>query len=105
MKKIECIMRPERLQVALDALLLAGVPGVTVTEVRGFGKQRVHPDPLLKPKAKIEIYLEDEEVDTIVQALVIAVRAGQMGDGKIAVLNVEDLVRVRTQERDRRALY
>ena len=105
MKKIECIVREERLQTLIESLRLAGVPGMTITRVEGFGKQRVSTEPFLKPKVKIEIYLEDEAVDMIVQTLFIAGRTGKMGDGKIAVLQLDDLVRVRTGERDKEALY
>lgn len=105
MKKIECILREEKLKTAIDSLLLAGVPGVTVTKVQGFGRQRVTPEPLLKPKVKIEIYLEDDEVDTIAKTLILAGRTGKNGDGKIAVVEVDDLVRIRTEERDKEALY
>lgn len=105
MKKIECIVREERLQTVVESLRLAGVPGMTVTRVEGFGRQRVSAEPFLRPKVKIEIYLEDDELDTIVQALVISGRGGKMGDGKIAVFDMEDLVRIRTGERNKAALY
>ena len=78
---------------------------MTVTRVEGFGRQRVSAEPFLRPKVKIEIYLEDDELDTIVQALVISGRGGKMGDGKIAVFDMEDLVRIRTGERNKAALY
>ena len=105
MKKIECIMRDDRLKTTLDSLILAGAPGVTVTRVEGFGSQRVTGGPVLKPKVKIEIYLPDDQVDTIVKTLMIAGSVGKMGDGKIAVLECEDLVRMRTGERGEKALY
>ena len=105
MKKIECIVREEKLETVIESLRLAGAPGVTVTRVEGFGRQRVSAEPFLKPKVKIEIYLEDGEVDTIVQTLMIAGRAGKMGDGKIAIFDMEDLVRIRTGERNKEALY
>ena len=105
MKKIECIIREERLKTAIESLRLAGAPGATVSHVEGFGRQRVSAEPFLKPKVKIEIYLQDEEVEAIVGTLMLAGRVGQMGDGKIAVLPVEDLVRIRTGEKDKEALY
>ena len=105
MKKIECIIREERLKTAIESLLLAGTPGITVSKVEGFGAQRVKPEPALKPKVKIEIYADDREVETLIKTLIIVGRAGKMGDGKIAVLNVEDLVRIRTGERNKEALY
>ena len=105
MKKIECFIREERLKTAIDSLLLAGTPGMTVSRVEGFGKERVRSEPLLKPKVKIEIYAEDDEVETIVKTLIIVGRAGKMGDGKIAVLTVDELVRIRTGEKNQEALY
>lgn len=105
MKKIECVIREEKLETAIESLRLAGVPGVTVSKVEGFGIQRVVTEPLLKPKVKIEIYVEDEEVDTIVKTLIISGRGGQIGDGKIAISEVDDLVRIRTGERGKEALY
>ena len=106
MKKIECFIREEKLKITIDSLLVAGIPGVSVSRVEGFGMQRAGPEPLLRPKVKIEIYAADEEVDTLVKTLIIAGGAGQMGgDGKIAVIDVEELVRVRTGERNREALY
>ena len=106
MKKIECFIREEKLKITIDSLLVAGIPGVSVSRVESFGMQRAGPEPLLRPKVKIEIYTADEEVDTLVKTLIIAGGAGQMGgDGKIAVIDVEELVRVRTGERNREALY
>ncbi len=105
MNKIECTIREERLKMTLEALLLAGVPGATVTKVEGFGTQRVRTGPLLKPKVKLEIYLEDEELETILKTIEIAGRGGKMGDGKIAVLEVENLIRIRTGETGKEALY
>ena len=93
------------MKTAIESLLLAGAPGITVTKVEGFGRQRVRAEPILKPKVKIEIYAEDHEVETIIKTLMIVGRAGKMGDGKIAVLNVEELVRIRTGERNKEALY
>lgn len=98
-------MREEKIKTVVDSLRLAGVPGMTLTHVEGFGKQRVASEPVLKPKVKVEIYLEDDEVDTIVKTLAIAGRVGQLGDGKIAVLEVNDLVRIRTGEHGKEALY
>ena len=105
MKKIECFIREEKLKIAIDSLLVAGIPGISVSRVEGFGRQRVRPEPLLRPKVKIEIYAEDHEVDTLVKTLIIAGGAGQMGDGKIAVLDVEKLIRIRTGEKNQEALY
>ena len=105
MKKIECFIREEKLKTVMDALLLAGAPGITVTKVEGFGRQRVRAEPFLKPKVKLEIYAEDEEFDTLVKTLLIAGRGGKMGDGKIAIMEVEDLVRIRTGEKGKEALY
>lgn len=104
MKKIECILREEKLEVILESLKIAGVPGVTVTRVEGFGRQRLVEAMDLKPKVKIEIYLEDNQVDHILEVLLLVGRIGKIGDGKIAVLDLQELFRIRTGERDHAAL-
>ena len=99
------MIRQEYLKEVMDALILAGAPGMTVTRVEGFGSQRVRIEPFLKPKAKIEIYADDSEVENFINVISDTVRSGKMGDGKIAVLDIEDLVRIRTGERKKKALY
>jgi len=100
MKKIECIIRPEKLVAVEQALRKAQVGGMTITEVRGFGlqrKQAVH-------KVKIEIYAIEMEVDQIVETIAKTAYSGKVGDGKIAVLPIDHVMRIRTRERDARAL-
>lgn len=88
-----------------DALKLLGIRGMTVTEVKGFGNQQTRPDAFLfLPKTKIEIYSVDEEVEAIVKAVSIVCKTGQSGDGKIAILPVDDLIRIRTGERGETAV-
>ena len=104
-KKIECIVRVEKLDETLEALRMAGIPGATITRVHGFGKERLVPEPYLKEKAKIEIYIEEPELDSAVDALNSVNRTGKIGDGKIAVLDVEKIIRIRTQEQQMKGLY
>ncbi len=105
LKKIECIVRVEKLEETLEALRKSGVPGATVSRVQGFGKERLVADPYLKEKAKIEIYLEEAELECILDALTEINKSGKIGDGKIAILNVEQLIRIRTKETRTEALY
>ncbi len=106
MKKIEAIIRPESLEPVRNALDEMGYPGMTITEVKGHGKQkgkeqvwrgREYKVEFL-PKLKIEIVVLDEDADRIVSAIVREARTGNIGDGKIFVYNVEDAVRIRTGE-------
>ncbi|MBM3498417.1 MAG: P-II family nitrogen regulator [Armatimonadetes bacterium] len=106
MKKIECITRPLKVEAIKDALGQIGIVGMTVTEVRGCGKQRGRTERYrgaeyvvsLLPKAKIEIVVSDEQVDEVVEAILNAARTGEIGDGKIFVLPVEQAIRIRTGE-------
>ena len=100
MKKIECLIKSKKMSELEDALKLLGIRGMTVSEVKGFGNQQTRPDAyLFLPKSKIEIYAADEEVDEIVDAITKVCRTGQPGDGKIAIFEVHDLIRIRTGER------
>ena len=98
MKKIECYIRPERVEPLVEALKMAGAPGVTITEVRGFGIERV-PDAYLRPKAKVEVILADREVEEILAVILDENRSGAVGDGKIVVSSVDEVYRIRTGER------
>lgn len=106
MKKIEAIIRPERLQEVRRALAELSYPGLTVTEVKGHGKQRGIRQQWrgkqyfaeLLPRMKLEIAALDEDVPLIVRAIVANARTGEEGDGKVFVLPVDDAVRVRTGE-------
>ncbi len=105
MKKIECVIRPAKLTDLEQALRLIGVGGMTVSEVRGFGSEQTRPDQyLFLPKTKVEIYCPDEQVDAIVNTICEVCHSGKIGDGKIIVVPVEDIVRIRTFERGHAAV-
>ena len=107
MKKIEAIIKPFKLDEVKEALHGIGVQGMTVTEVKGFGRQKGHTELYrgadyvvdFLPKIKLEIALPDELLDKAVDAIVQAANTGRIGDGKIFVTDVEDTVRIRTGER------
>jgi nitrogen regulatory protein P-II 1 len=107
MKKVEAVIRPERLQRVQDALDEIGVSGLTVTEVLGCGAQRGYTETYrgtpvkisLQRKVKVEAVMTDERVDGAVEALVAAARTGEVGDGKIFILPVDDAIRIRSGER------
>jgi len=106
MKKIEAIIKPFKLEEVREALSEIGVSGLTVTEVKGFGRQKGHTELYrgaeyvvdFLPKVKIEVVLPDETVDQAVEAIIKAARTGKIGDGKIFVMPVEQVVRIRTGE-------
>jgi nitrogen regulatory protein PII len=112
MKKIMAIIRPNKLQVVKEALDDIGIPSITVTEVKGRGKQKgvieIYRDREycidLLPKLEINIVVSDEKVDTIVETIAKAARTGEIGDGKIFVTPVEEVVRIRTGERGHDAI-
>ena len=107
MKKIEAIIKPFKLDEVKDALHEVGLQGITVTEAKGFGRQRGHTELYrgaeyvvdFLPKVKIEIVLEDKLVERAIEAIIQAARTGRIGDGKIFVTSVEEVVRIRTGER------
>ncbi|HOZ47009.1 MAG TPA: P-II family nitrogen regulator [Candidatus Hydrogenedentes bacterium] len=106
MKKIEAIIKPFKLEEGKEALASAGIEGLTVTEVKGFGRQRGHKEMYrgaeyaveFLPKVKMEVVVTDDKVEQVVQALVAAVGTGRIGDGKIFISPVEEAVRIRTGE-------
>lgn len=106
MKKIEAIIKPFKLDEVREALSDIGVSGLTVTEVKGFGRQKGHTELYrgaeyvvdFLPKVKIEIVVADGEVDGAIEAIVKSARTGKIGDGKIFVSTVEQVVRIRTGE-------
>jgi len=112
MKKIEAIIKPFKLAEVKLALLGAGMEGMTVTEVRGFGRQRGHQELYrgseyqndFIPKVKLEVLVEDERVDQTTGLIAEAAATGKIGDGKIFVTPLEDVVRIRTGERGREAV-
>ncbi len=106
MKKLEIIIRPFKLDEVKEALASLDVKGMTVTEVKGFGRQRGHKEVYrgaeyqvdFMPKVKIEVVVDAAQVKTIVDAVVKAARTGKVGDGKIFISPVEDVLRIRTGE-------
>jgi nitrogen regulatory protein P-II 1 len=112
MKKIEAIIKPFKLNEVKDALGEVGVEGMTVSEVKGFGRQKGHTEIYrgseytvdFLPKVKIEIVLPDAQVDTAVQTIMKAARTGKIGDGKVFVSDVQRAFRIRTEDQDERAL-
>ena len=112
MKKIEVIIKPFKLEEVKDALGEIGIAGMTVVEVKGFGRQKGHTEIYrgseytvdFLPKIKIEIVVEDKIVDQAVTTIVNAARTGKIGDGKVFVSSVEQAVRIRTEEKGDQAL-
>ncbi|MBW2294750.1 MAG: P-II family nitrogen regulator [Deltaproteobacteria bacterium] len=102
MKKVEAIIKPFKLDEVKEALQQIGVQGLTVTEVKGFGRQKGHVDFL--PKIKLEIVITDEMVDKAVETIVEAANTGRIGDGKIFVLPLGESIRIRTGERGKDAV-
>jgi nitrogen regulatory protein P-II 2 len=112
MKLISAIIKPSRLDPVLDAVTEAGVSGVTVTEVRGYGRQKgktevyrgAEYEVKLLPKVKLEMAVPSDRVDAVVEALAAAANTGKIGDGKVFVLDLESALRIRTGERDAAAI-
>ena len=108
MKLVTAIIKPFRLDDVRNALAEVGVQGMTVTEVKGFGRQRGHTELYrgaeyvvdFLPKAKIEVAITDDRLDEVVEAIVDSAKTGKVGDGKIFVTNLEQVVRIRTGETD-----
>ncbi len=106
MKKIEAIIKPFKLDEVKDALNAIGIKGMTVSEVKGYGRQKGHTEIYrgaeyvvdFIPKVKLEIILQEEQVEEVIDTIITAARTGKIGDGKIFVLPVERIVRVRTGE-------
>ena len=106
MKKVEAIIKPFKLDEVKEALQEVGVQGITVTEAKGFGRQKGHTELYrgaeyvvdFLPKVKIEIVVDDGRVEASVDAIQKAARTGRIGDGKIFILNVEEAIRIRTGE-------
>jgi nitrogen regulatory protein PII len=112
MKKIEAIIKPFKLNEVKDSLGEIGVQGMTVSEVKGFGRQKGHTEIYrgseytvdFLPKIKIEIILADSQVQAAVSAIIKAARTGKIGDGKVFISDVEEVVRIRTEERGEKAV-
>jgi nitrogen regulatory protein PII len=112
MKLISCIIRPYKLDEVRDALAAAGVSGITVSEVRGFGRQKGHTELYrgaeyvvdFLPKLKVEVVVTDDQLDGVLEAIQQSARTGSVGDGKIFVSPVDQVIRIRTGELDADAL-
>ncbi|MEB3295976.1 MAG: P-II family nitrogen regulator [Cyanobacteriota bacterium] len=112
MKKVEAIIRPFKLEDVKIALVNAGIVGMTVSEVRGFGRQKGQVERYrgseftveFLQKLKLEIVVDDDKVDTVVKAIQDAARTGEIGDGKIFVNTIDSVIRIRTGDRDSGAI-
>ena len=112
MKKIEAIIRPFKLDEVKEALVEEGVRGLTISEVRGYGRQKGHTETYrgseyrieFIPKIKIEVVVEDDSVDKVVDAILKTAKTGQVGDGKIFISSVSEVIRIRTDESGKDAL-
>lgn len=112
MKKVEAIIKPFKLDEVKDALSKIGIQGNTVTEVKGFGRQKGHTELYrgaeyvvdFLPKIKLEVVVQDDMVDKVIETIVSTAKTGRIGDGKIFVTNVEEVVRIRTGERGEDAI-
>jgi len=112
MKKIEAIIKPFKMEDVKEALAEIGVEGMTVSEVKGFGRQKGHTEIYrgseytvdFLPKVKIEVVLPDERIPKAIEAILKSAKTGKIGDGKIFVLNIEESVRIRTDERGESAI-
>ena len=112
MKKIEAIVKPFKMEDVKEALAEIGVEGMTVSEVKGFGRQKGHTEIYrgseytvdFLPKVKFEIVIADERVQKAVDAIVSAAKTGKIGDGKVFVMPMEEAVRIRTEERGESAI-
>jgi nitrogen regulatory protein PII len=107
MKKVEAIIKPFKLEEVKDALAEIGVEGMTITEVKGFGRQKGHTEIYrgseytvdFLPKIKLELVLPDGRIDAAIAAIVKAAKTGKIGDGKVFVSKIEEAVRIRTEEK------
>jgi len=112
MKKIEAVIKPFKTDDVREALSTAGISGMTITEVKGFGRQKGHTELYrgaeyqvdFLPKVKIELVVPDDRVDIAVEAIATAAKTGKIGDGKIFVLDVQSAIRIRTGEQDDEAI-
>ena len=112
MKKIEAIIKPFKLEEVKENLGVAGIHGLTVMEVKGFGRQKGHTELYrgaeyivdFLPKIKIEIVVQDEDLDKAVDSILAAAKTGRIGDGKIFISDLEKVIRIRTGETDNKAV-
>ncbi|MBD1870211.1 P-II family nitrogen regulator [Oculatella sp. FACHB-28] len=112
MKKVEAIIRPFKLDEVKIALVNAGIVGMTVSEVRGFGRQKGQTERYrgseytveFLQKLKVEIVVENDQVDMVVEKIIVAARTGEIGDGKIFITPVDEIIRIRTGEKNLEAI-
>jgi len=112
MKKIEAIIKPFKLEEVKDALGEIGIEGMTVSEVKGFGRQKGHTEIYrgseytvdFLPKIRIDLVVADQQVDSAVDAIVKSAKTGKIGDGKVFVSTIEEVVRIRTEEKGELAI-
>ncbi len=112
MKKIEAIIRPFKLDEVKEALVEEGVRGLTISEVRGYGRQKGHTETYrgseyrieFIPKIKIEVVIEDNKVENVIDAIIRTAKTGQVGDGKIFIYDINEVIRIRTEESGKEAL-
>ncbi len=112
MKKVEAIIKPFKLDEVKDKLYEIGIKGITVSEVKGFGRQKGHTELYrgaeyvvdFLPKIKLEIVIVDEQLDEVIDAIMKTAQTGRIGDGKIFVLDLQDTIRIRTGERGQDAI-
>jgi nitrogen regulatory protein P-II 1 len=112
MKKIEAIIQPHKLEDVKEALKGIGIDGMTISEVRGHGRQKGHKEVYrgmeyqvdLLPKVKIEMVISDDRSQEVIQTVVRSARTGKIGDGKVFILPIEDAIRIRTEERGESAI-
>jgi nitrogen regulatory protein P-II 1 len=112
LKKVEAIIKPFKLEEVKEALSGVGIKGLTVSEVKGFGRQKGHKELYrgaeyeieFLPKVKLEVVVADSELEAVIDAIVSSARTGRLGDGKVFVSPVEEVVRIRTSERGEEAI-
>ncbi len=112
MKKIEAIIRPFKLDEVKEALVEEGIHGLTISEVRGYGRQKGHTEMYrgseyrieFVPKIKIEIAVDDSQAEKVVDAILRTAKTGQVGDGKIFIYDIQEAIRIRTEESGKEAL-
>ncbi len=112
MKKIEAIIKPFKLDAVKEGLMELNIKGLTISEVKGYGRQKGHTEIYrgaeyvvdFLPKVKIEVVVEDELVENVIEKIIETAHTGKIGDGKIFVVPVEDVIRIRTSERGKDAL-
>jgi nitrogen regulatory protein P-II 1 len=112
LKKIEAIIRPFKLEEVKESLVEEGIRGLTISEVRGYGRQKGHTETYrgseyrieFIPKIKIEVVVEESKVEKVVDAILKSAKTGQVGDGKIFIYDINDVIRIRTEESGEHAL-